>query len=282
MAIRINTNVPSLKAQRNLANTSNMLESSMEKLSSGRRVNKASDDAAGLAISENLRAEIKGLKQAARNAEDGISLVQIAEGALNEVSNIAVRLRELAVQSASDTIGDSERKYLEVEYSQLLDEVNRVANSTEFNGVNLLNGTGKIFHIQVGTNNDPMVDRLTFDASKADIRPEVLGMSETGVISKEKALDSLAAIDDTIEKVSGIRADFGAIQNRLKSTINNIAIGIENFSSANSRVRDTDIAKESAELAKYNILTSAGTSILAQANTKTKYALDLVRSSLVS
>ena len=175
MGLRINTNVASLNAQRNLRGTRLGMNAALEKLSSGQRINRAGDDAAGLAISENLKAQVKGLAQAERNAEDGISLVQIAEGALGEVSNILIRLRELAVQAASDTIGPTERKFLNVEFEQLTSEIDRIANSTEFNRVPLLNGTGAVFDIQIGTRNDPISDRLTFDASSADVNIAALG-----------------------------------------------------------------------------------------------------------
>ncbi|MBK23684.1 MAG: flagellin FliC [Halobacteriovorax sp.] len=277
MGLRINTNVASLNAQRNLRGTRLQMDKSLEKLSSGQRINRAGDDAAGLAISENLKAQIRGLGQAERNAEDGISLVQIAEGALSEVSNILIRLRELAVQAASDTIGPTERKFLNVEFEQLTSEIDRIANSTEFNRVPLLNGTGAVFDIQIGTRNDPIADRLTFDASSADVNVAALGLNLASVADKISAQNSLAAIDQSIISVSGIRADFGALQNRLQSTINNIAVSIENLSAANSRVRDTDVAAETANLTKNNILMSAGTSVLAQANSSTKNALSLIQ-----
>ncbi|MBT5095169.1 MAG: flagellin FliC [Halobacteriovoraceae bacterium] len=277
MGLRINTNVASLNAQRNLRGTRLGLNKSLEKLSSGQRINRAGDDAAGLAISENLKAQIRGLGQAERNAEDGISLVQIAEGALSEVSNILIRLRELAVQAASDTIGATERKFLNVEFEQLTSEVDRIANSTEFNRVPLLNGTGAVLDIQIGTRNDPISDRLTFDASSADVNVAALGLNLASVADKISAQNSLSSIDQAIISVSGIRADFGALQNRLQSTVNNIAVSIENLSSANSRVRDTDIAKETANLTKNNILITAGTSVLAQANASSKNALTLIQ-----
>ena len=278
MGLRISTNVASLNAQRNLRNTRMALDRSLEKLSSGSRINRAGDDAAGLAISENLKAQIRGLGQAERNAEDGISLVQIAEGALNEVSNILIRLRELSVQAASDTISNSERKFLNVEFEQLLQEIDRIANSTEFNRVPLLNGTGAVFDIQIGTRNDPISDRLTFDASSADVNIAALGLNLASVADKISAQNSLSSIDQSILTVSGIRADFGALQNRLQSTINNIAVNIENLSAANSRIRDTDIAGETAQLTKNNILVQAGTSVLAQANMYTKNAIQLINS----
>ena len=276
MGLRINTNVSSLNAQRNLRGTGLALQKSLEQLSSGFRINRAGDDAAGLAISENLKAQIKGLGQAERNAQDGISLVQIAEGALSEVSNILIRLRELAVQAASDTIGPTERKFLNVEFEQLLSEIDRIANGTEFNSVKLLNGTGAVLDIQIGTKNDPISDRLTFDASSADVNVAALGLNLTSVADKISAQNSLAAIDQSILSVSGIRADFGALQNRLQSTINNLAVSIENMSAANSRVRDADIAATAAELTKNNILMQAGTSVLAQANKTSTNALGLI------
>lgn len=277
MGLRINTNVSSLNAQRNLGKTRIGMQKTLEQLSSGQRINRAGDDAAGLAISENLKAQIRGLGQAERNAQDGISLVQIAEGGLSEVSNILIRLRELAVQAASDTIGPTERKFLNVEFEQLTAEVDRIANSTEFNRVPLLNGTGAVFDIQIGTRNDPLSDRLTFDASSADINVAALGLNLASVADKISAQNSLASIDQAIVSVSGIRADFGALQNRLQSTINNLQISVENLSSANSRVRDADIAKSTAELTKNNILMQAGTSVLAQANQSTTSALSLIQ-----
>ncbi|MCT4642603.1 MAG: flagellin [Bacteriovoracaceae bacterium] len=277
MGLRINTNVSSINAQRNLSKTRVSQQKVLEQLSSGQRINRAGDDAAGLAISENLKAQIRGLGQAERNAQDGISLVQIAEGGLSETSNILIRLRELAVQAASDTIGATERKFLNVEFEQLMAEVDRISNSTEFNRVPLLNGTGAVFDIQIGTRNDPLSDRLTFDASSADVNVAALGLNLASVSDKISAQNSLAAIDSAIISVSGIRADFGALQNRLQSTINNLQISVENLSAANSRVRDADIASATAELTKNNILMQAGTSVLAQANQSTTSALTLIQ-----
>lgn len=278
MGLRINTNVASLNAQRNLGRSRMSQQKTLEQLSSGQRINRAGDDAAGLAISENLRAQIRGLGQAKRNAEDGVSLVQIAEGGLSETGNILIRLRELAVQAASDTIGQTERKFLNVEFEQLLQEVDRIANGTEFNGVPLLNGTGAVFDVQIGTRNDPLIDRITFDASSADVNVAALGLNLASVADKISAQNSLASIDQAIISISSIRADFGALQNRLQSTINNIDISTENLSAANSRVRDADIAKTTAELTKTNILMQAGTSVLAQANQSQTTALQLINS----
>lgn len=252
------------------------LDKSLERLSSGYRINRAGDDAAGLAISENLRAQIRGLKQASRNAQDGVSLVQVAEGALNEISSILIRLRELAVQAASDTIGPVERQFLNVEYDQLISEIDRIADGTEFNGTQLLSGTGSILDFQVGTRNDPNIDRLSFDASKADANSAALGVNLTSVADKASAQNTLAAIDQSIVSVSAMRADFGAIQNRLQSTISNLAVSVENMSAANSRIRDVDVAEETAELTRNNILLNAGTSVLAQANQTAQTALGLL------
>lgn len=279
MGLRINTNTASLNAQRNLSVTKMALDKSLERLSSGLRINRAGDDAAGLAISENLKAQTRGLKQASRNASDGVSLIQVAEGALNEISSILIRLRELGVQAASDTIGPVERQFLNVEYDQLVSEIDRIADGTEFNGTQLLSGTGSILDFQVGTRNDPNIDRLSFDASKADANAAALGVNLTSVADKASAQNSLTAIDQAIVQVSAMRADFGAIQNRLQSTISNIAVSIENMSAANSRIRDVDVAEETAELTKNSILQQAGISVLAQANTTAKSALQLLNQS---
>lgn len=276
MGLRINTNVASVNAQRALRQTRLNLDKTLERLSSGSRINRSGDDAAGLAISESLKAQVRGLKQAERNGMDGISLVQVAEGGLTEISNIMIRLRELAVQAASDTIGSTERKFLNVEYEALLSEMDRIANATEFNKVPLLNGAGGIIDIQVGTGNNPNIDRITFDPGATNVSSSALGLSLTNVIDKSSAQASLSFIDRGIQGVSSIRADFGAIQNRLQSTINNTAIAIENLSAANSRIRDADMAEETAELTKQNILAQAGTSVLAQANNSGAGALQLL------
>lgn len=279
MGLRINTNTASLNAQRNLSSSKFNLDRSLEKLSSGFRINRAGDDAAGLAISENLRAQLRGLKQASRNAQDGVSLIQVAEGGLNEISSILIRLRELSVQAASDTIGPVERQFLNVEYDQLVSEIDRIADGTEFNGTQLLSGTGSILDFQVGTRNDPNIDRISFDASKADANAAALGINLTSVADKASAQNALSAIDQAIVNVSAMRADFGAIQNRLQSTISNLSVSQENIASANSRIRDVDVAEETANLTKNNILLQAGTSVLAQANQSANSALSLLNAS---
>lgn len=276
MGLRINTNGSALTAQRALWSTKLSLDKAMSRLSSGSRINKASDDAAGLAISENLKAQIRGIKQASRNAQDGVSMIQTAEGSLGEIGNILIRLRELSVQAASDTIGDRERGLVDIEYKQMLDEVDRIASSTEFNGTPLLSGVGSVIEFQVGTKNSPNVDRLSFNAAESDAGTQSLGLDLTGAYDKITAQNSLAAIDHAINYVSGLRANFGALQNRMNSTIDNIQVNSENLSAANSRIRDADIAEESSELARQNIMLQAGTSILAQANQQPSLALSLL------
>lgn len=276
MGLRIATNVMSLNAQKNLGNTNRGMATALERLSSGNRINKAADDAAGLAISENLRALIRGYRQANRNANDGISLVQVAEGSLNEVSNMLIRLRELAVQSSSDTIGDTERKFLDVEYQQLKSEMQRITEATNFNGFDLLNGTGGVIDIQVGVNNNPFLDRISFNASAANASNEALGLTSETIGTKETAQLSLDVVDNAMVSVNAIRANFGAMQNRLTSTSSNLMIADENFSAANSRIRDADIAAESAELTRNNILMQAGISVLGQANNVQQMALKLL------
>lgn len=276
MGLRITTNVSSLNAQRNLRGTQLDLARSLAKLSSGYRINQAADDAAGLAISENLKAQIRGLGKASQNALDGISMVQVAEGGLNEVSNMLIRLRELAIQAASDTVGNTERKFVDVEYQQLKNEIQRISEVTNFNGTDLLNGTGGIMDIQVGIHNDAFKDRISFNAGAANASLEALGINAESVGSKEQAQVSIAAVDDAIVRVNAIRANFGALQNRMQSTISNISIFEENLSAANSRIRDTDVARESAELTKNNILLQAGLSVLQQANNIQNAALKLL------
>ncbi len=276
MGLRISTNVASLNAQKNLRATHLGMDRSLARLSSGFRINQAADDAAGLAISENLRGQIRGMKQASRNSEDGVSLVQVAEGGLNEVSNMLIRLRELGVQASSDTIGDTERKFLDVEYQQLKSEIQRISEVTQFNGRDLLNGTGGIVDIQVGVHNDPFKDRISFNSSAANATLESLALTAEGLSSKELAQQSLGVVDTAMTSVNAMRANFGAMQNRLNSTIANLSIAHENLSAANSRIRDTDIAEETAEMTRNSILMQAGVSVLGQANQAQQIALKLL------
>ena len=276
MGLRINTNVTSLNAVRQLGLTRTNLDRALERLASGNRINHAGDDAAGLAISENLRGQIKSLRQAKRNAQDGISLIQVSEGGLTELSNMLIRLRELAIQASSDTNGQTERSFSDREFQLLKQEIDRIANATSFNGTPLLNGHAGIFEIQIGVHNDPTLDRVVYDGSMADATLISLKLDNETVANKVGAQTSIAVIDDALIKVNGIRADLGAIQNRLMSTISNISITDESLSAANSRIRDTDIAEESSELTKQNILMQAGVSVLSQANSANSHALKLL------
>ena len=219
---------------------------------------------------------IRGYKQADRNANDGISLVQVAEGSLNEVSSMLIRLRELAVQAASDTVGDTERKFTDVEYQQLKSEIQRITESTNFNGYDLLNGTGGVIDIQIGVKNNPFQDRISFNASAANSTLEALGMTAESVSTKFSAQATLDVLDNALVSVNAIRANFGALQNRLVSTSANLKVADENFSAANSRIRDTDIAEETTEMTRANILQSAAVSILSQANSSQQLALKLL------
>jgi flagellin len=277
MGLRINTNVPSLVAQRNLRINRGVLDQTLERLSSGSRINHAGDDAAGLAISETLRAQIRGIGQAERNAQDGISLVQVAEGGLVEVSNILIRMRELGVQAASDTVGPRERKFLDNEFQQLSEEIDRIANSIEFNGNPLLNGNGSTFEVQIGTKNNPLVDRIKlFDPYASNVNLVSLGINLSTVADKTSAQNSLASIDQALNSVTSIRAGFGSMQNRLQSVIANLQVNKENMMAANSRIRDADLAEETSELTKSQILNQAGVSVLSQANSSIKSALGLL------
>ena len=276
MGLRINTNTQSLRAQASVNKVEAQKADSMAKLSSGSRINKAGDDAAGLAISENLKANIRGSQQASRNAGDGISLIQTAEGGLNETSNILIRLRELSVQAASDTVGDTERKFADLEFQHLTQEVDRIASSTQFNGKQLLTGQGDDMEFQIGTMNDAKNDRLTYRPQDSSARTSDLGIDGLGVQTKANAQENLEKIDNAINGVNGNRASLGALQNRLQSTISNLEVRTENLAAANSRIRDTDVASESANLAKASILSSASTSVLAQANQSGNVALKLI------
>ena len=276
MGFRINTNVASLQTQNSLNKVNRESQESFSKLSSGSRITKAADDAAGLGISEKLKAEIRSTQQANRNANDGISMVQVAEGGLNETSNILVRMRELSIQSASDTVGDSERGMANLEYQALKSEMERISQVTEFNGKKLLNGDADTYEFQIGTGGSEFENRIGFAASQLDAGLESLGVGSVEIGSKEGAQDSLSNLDAAIEKVSSQRAILGSLQNRLVSTSNNLQTSAENLSAANSRIRDVDYAEETAKQARNQILSSAGTSVLAQANMSTQSALKLI------
>ncbi len=304
MGLRIRTNTASLNAQRRLETSGNNLKESMGKLASGERINKAADDAAGLAVSENLRATTRSLNMAKRNAMDGISLVQTAEGGLVETSNMLVRLRELAIQGASDTIGDTERGFLDKEYVQLKDEIDRIASSTEFNGTRLLVGGTEMgdelgssnsfpLEIQVGQDYFAEADGLDQPNAVNVIKVDFgnlnaftsgdgsldLGKAEDGtrVNSKLGAQSSIAKLDTAITKISDYRSYLGSVQNRLGSTINNLSVQTENLEESRSRIRDTDFASETAKMTQENILQQAGTSVLSSANQQPNIALRLLQ-----
>jgi flagellin len=276
MGLRINTNVASISAQRALSTNKLNTDSNLRKLSSGERITRAADDAAGLAISEKLKSHIRGLRQARRNADDGISLIQTAEGGLSEVSNIIIRLRELAVQAASDTVGDTERSFSDIEFQQLKEEIQRIAKGSEFNGRKILDGTGGIVDIQVGIHNNPMQDRINYDSTTTDTTLESLGVFAETIVNKEGAQLALEKLDNALTRINKVRASLGALQNRLQSAANNMAVTEENFSAANSRIRDVDVASETADLAKNNILNQASISVLTQANNSPQFALKLL------
>ena len=277
MGMRINTNMLSVNAQRQLRSTQSTLAGSNEKLASGSRINKSADDAAGLAISSNLNGNIRSLQQAQRNAQDGISFIQVAEGAMNEVGNMIIRLRELSVQAASDTIGTKERGYLDREAQQLKLEMERIAQSTEYNGTNLLNGSGDKLDFQIGTKNNEFLDRISYNPGETNVSLDNLGLSGIDISSKESAQTGLESLDNSLLVLNSNRSNLGALQNRLQSTINNTEISVENFSAAVSRIKDAVFASVSADMARDTVKTQAATSVLAQANQNTAMALRLVQ-----
>lgn len=308
MGLRIRTNTMSLIAQRQLGLSGEGVKNHMEKLASGYRINRAADDAAGLAISEVIRSDVRSLNQSRRNTMDGISLVQVAEGSLNEITNILIRLKELAVQGASDTIGDRERHYLNLEFFQLKDEIDRIAVGTEFNGTRLLVGMSDDlpqaimgsnppppFEIQVDKefyeDADSLSVRNPLDIIRLDFRelnartkgPNSLNIgsvddeSGTRVDSQKAAQISMATVDEAIKRVAGHRANLGALQNRLEATDRNLGIRIENLAQARSRIVDADFAAETASYTQFSILQQAGASVLSQANQLPNIAVQLLK-----
>jgi len=275
MAISVVTNVTSLRAQSNLNKTTQAMAGHIEKLSSGLRINKAGDDAAGSAISSQLTAQEQGLKQANRNANDGVSLIQTAEGALNEMTGMVQRMRELAVQAANEgTMDATERGYLDQEFQLLESELDRVVNVTEYNGQKLVDGsvsTGVSF--QVGMNNTGN-DRIS--VSIANSGSTSLGINDELLTSSTGAQKAIAALDTALQTINTSRGTLGATQNRLEATMSNLSIMHENTASANSRIKDVDVAEESAAFTRSQILSQAGTSMLAQANSLPQSALSLI------
>ncbi|MEZ4872424.1 MAG: flagellin [Bdellovibrionales bacterium] len=273
MGLRINTNLASINAQRHMSKNQKRVEHAQAALASGSRIVTASDDAAGLAIAENIRGQVQGIRMARNNAYNAQSLIQVSEGGLNEINNILIRLRELGVQAASDTVSDVERDFLNQEAGQLIKESERIAQSTRFGNKQLLNGTGEELEYHVG----PFAgeeNTIKYEI-KADATNSELGIDSVDIASKDGAKDTLGAVDGAIEKLSKMRADFGAVQSRLQVTVSNLDIQNENLTAAQSRIKDADIAFESAEVMSARVLQSAAVAVLAQANQNGQEALRL-------
>ncbi len=273
MALRITNNISSLNAQRNMNKNQRLLSKSLERLSSGYRINRAGDDAAGLAISEKLRSNIRALMQASRNGSDGIGLIQVAEGSMGEINDMLIRMKELAEQAATGTIGTVERGYLDLEYQNLRDEITRIANSTKYNETMLLDGSLNV-QVQIGLSSGS-ADSLTISLSNVDVN--ALGLT-TSISTVTNAVAALSSTTSAISTIANRRAFLGASQNRLESVVANIDNVVENLTAAESRIRDVDIANETANLTKYNILVQAGVSVLTQANQSPQIALALLQS----
>jgi flagellin len=276
MGMRVTTNMAAINAQRNLVGSQRKIQDSMSQLSSGSRINKSADDAAGLAISEGLKSHIRSANQAQRNANDGISMVQTAEGGLNEIGNIIVRLRELGIQAASDTVAATERGFLNKEVEQLKSEVQRIASVTTWGSTKLLDGSSETFDYQIGIFNNAEEDRISFNASENVATLDALGLTGLDYTTKEGAQVGLEGLDTAQTQINGVRSNLGALQNRLTSTVDNLGVAQENMSAANSRIRDTDVAMASSEMTRNNILLQAGTSTLAQANQINQLAMKLL------
>ena len=273
MGLRVNTNVASLGAQRNLSNVTDRLQGNFSRLSSGLRIATAADDAAGLGISESLRSDIRSLSVAGRNAQDGLSLSQTAEGALGEVSNILGRLRELTVQANNGTLNSTDRDTLQTEFSALTSEIERISTDTEFNGISLLDGSETSVGIQVGLDSGQTIGVNLVDVDLEALGLDTTNIGSTGAADPQTALDD---IDGAIQAVNTARGTLGADQNRLSSAFRSIQSSRENLSAAESRIRDVDVASETADLTRNSILQQAATSILSQANTQPQIALSLL------
>ena len=273
MGLRVNSNIASLNAQRSLSNTTERLQANYRRLSTGLRISTASDDAAGLAISERFRAQIRSTNQAVRNAQDGISLTQTGEGALNEVSAILIRMRELSTQAANGTVSSADRTTLNQEFVDLINEIDRIAQSTSFNGTSLLNATTTVsFQVGIGTAASDTVS-VVFGGFSAT----TLGVGSNTVTTQANATTAITALDTAIGTVSADRAKFGAAMNRFQTTISNIQSMKTNLSAANSRIKDVDVAEETASMARSQVLSQAGAAVLAQANQSPQLALGLLR-----
>ena len=274
MGLRINQNIAAMNSYRNLSVTDGQMSKSLEKLSSGFRINRAADDAAGLAISEKLRGQVAGINKASENAQNGISLIQTAEGALNESHSILQRMRELTVQAANDTNTAEDRGFIQLEVDELVAELDRISSATQFNGQNLLDGTGGaagdgVFNLQVGANAGQRVAVTIGLADAATLGVDALDLTDPDA--------SLASLDTAIATVSGERASLGAVQNRLEHTVANLNVASENLAASESRIRDTDMAKEMMAFTRSQILSQAGTAMLAQANQASQGVLSLLR-----
>lgn len=274
MGLRISTNVSALNAQRQLGTQQNRAAHALSALSSGSRIVNAADDAAGLAISENIKGQTRGMAMARQNAFNAISLVQVSEGGLNEINNIMIRLRELGVQAASDNIGDTERQFLDQEVQQLVLESDRIAKTTRFGSRRLLDGSGEELEFHVGPFGDQ--ENIIRYKISADASTSKLGVDGVSVEDKESARSLLSSVDDALVEIGKMRADFGAVQSRLNTTTSNLDIQYENLSAANSRIRDADVARESAELASAQVLQQAAISVMAQANQVPAQAIRLL------
>jgi len=278
MGLRVNTNTASINAQRNLASVTNRLGGNFRKLSTGLRITTAADDAAGLAISERLRAQVRSLDQAKRNANDGISLVQTSEGGLNEISSVLTRLRELAVQANNGTASTDDKQAMNEEFQQLVSEIDRIGRSTEFSGINVLDGSQDTVSFQVGFGTTSGVD--TLDVRLSPALSTSLALDNLTLLPSDgttgPANSAMNTIDSAIDTVSSLRGTLGSIQNRLQSTISTLATAGENLSAAESRIRDVDVAYETAQLTRNNILQQASLSVLSQANAQPQSALQLL------
>lgn len=277
MAMSINTNVASLNAQRNQAASEKMLSTAMQRLSSGLRVNSAKDDAAGLAISSRMTSQVRGLSAAMRNANDGISLAQTAEGAMGEIGNMLQRMRELAVQSANGTLSTSDRTAIQSEVTELTGQIGDIANRTTFNGTKLIDGTATALTLQTGMNAAETVTLAIASTDADDLGTATLKISAVTMATQAGAVASLAAIDAAIDTVNTSRAGLGAVQNRLEATVSNLTSTVTNLTEARSRIEDADFSAETTQLAKSQILNQAATAMLAQANQSQQGVLSLLR-----
>jgi flagellin len=275
MGLRLNTNMVSLHAQRSLAQVTRQLEGNYRRLASGLRIAQAQDDAAGLSIAERFRSQIRSTQQAMRNAQDGVSLTQTAEGGLIEVSSMLLRMRELAIQSNQGSTSGSDRETLDQEFQQLVAEIDRIARSTTFNGVRLLDGTGSTITFQIGIGDTVGLDTITL--STADTLASSLGLSTLDIGSGGSPTLAIRRLDAAIDEVSRIRGHLGAVQNRLTSTVQNLRIQDESLSASHSRIRDADLAVEVADQTRFSILQQAGIAVLGQANAQPQAALQLLR-----